>query len=162
MKLMELLDTLSYGEDYVKKQALEKEIKECYDEDLSLFYASKRIRKILSETAQSEGEEKICNRLTSKLSIIEEKLEEGVTMSNTYRKLQSKSLMDDCRALAEKVASSRKVDVKKSNAYSKVVATTSYFVKNYIDENASLEESRNLAFNHLVKEENSDIEEILS
>ena len=161
MTVNQIFDTIQYGEEYTKTKALKEEISRCYDEDLSLFYASKRAKELSGKIVMTEGEEQKLNRLVSKLVVIEDRLEEGKTMSDAYRKMQTSALMDDCKALMEEATKTRKVDSKKLEAFGKVIATAKYFVENNLDDKAALKESTNPLFNKIISEEKKAIEEVL-
>lgn len=161
MTVNQIFDTIQYGEQYTKAKALKESISKYYDEDLSLFYASKRAKELSGKIVMTEGEEQKMNRLISKLVVIEDRLEDGKTMSDAYRKMQTSALMDDCKALMEEATKSRKVDSKKLETFGKVIATAKYFVENNLDDKAALKESANPLFNKIISEEKKAIEEVL-
>lgn len=161
MTVNQIFDTIQYGEEYTKTKALKEEISRCYDEDLSLFYASKRAKELSGKVVMTEAEEQKVNRLISKLVVIEDRLEEGKTMSEAYRKMQTSAIMDDCKALMEEATRTRKVDSKKLDVFGRIIASTKYFVENNLDDKASLKESANPLFNKIISEEKGMIEEVL-
>lgn len=63
MTVNQIFDTIQYGEEYTKTKALKEEISRCYDEDLSLFYASKRAKELSGKVVMTEAEEQKVNRL---------------------------------------------------------------------------------------------------
>ena len=67
MTVNQIFDTIQYGEQYTKNKALKESISKFYDEDLDLFYASKRIKELSGKVVMTEGEEQKVNRLISKL-----------------------------------------------------------------------------------------------
>ena len=161
MTVNQIFDTIQYGEQYTKNKALKESISKYYDEDLDLFYASKRTKELSGKIVMSESEEQKMNRLISKLVVIEDRLEDGKVMSDAYRKMQTSAIMDDCKALMEEATKTRKVDSKKLEAFGKVVATAKYFVENSLDDKAALKESANPLFNKIISEEKKAIEEVL-
>lgn len=161
MTVNQIFDTIQYGEQYTKNKALKESISKFYDEDLDLFYASKRIKELSGKIVMTEGEEQKINRLISKLAVIENRLEDGKTMSEAYRKMQTSALMDDCKALMEEATKSRKVDSRKLEIFGKTIATAKYFVDNSLDDKAYLGESKNPLFNKIISEEAKAIEEVL-
>lgn len=161
MTVNQIFDTIQYGEQYTKNKALKESISKYYDEDLDLFYASKRVKELSGKIVMSESEEQKMNRLISKLVVIEDRLEDGKVMSDAYRKMQTSAIMDDCKALMEEATKTRKVDSKKLEAFGKVVATAKYFVENSLDDKAALKESANPLFNKIISEEKKAIEEVL-
>ena len=161
MTVNQIFDTIQYGEQYTKNKALKESISKYYDEDLDLFYASKRVKELSGKIVMSESEEQKMNRLISKLVVIEDRLEDGKVMSDAYRKMQTSAIMDDCKALMEEATKTRKVDSKKLEVFGKVVATAKYFVENNLDDKAALKESANPLFNKIISEEKKAIEEVL-
>ena len=161
MTVNQIFDTIQYGEQYTKNKALKESISKYYDEDLDLFYASKRVKELSGKIVMSESEEQKMNRLISKLVVIEDRLEDGKVMSDAYRKMQTSAIMDDCKALMEEATKTRKVDSKKLEVFGKVVATAKYFVENSLDDKAALKESANPLFNKIISEEKKAIEEVL-
>lgn len=161
MTVNQIFDTIQYGEQYTKNKALKESISKYYDEDLDLFYASKRVKELSGKIVMSESEEQKMNRLVSKLVVIEDRLEDGKVMSDAYRKMQTSAIMDDCKALMEEATKTRKVDSKKLEVFGKVVATAKYFVENNLDDKAALKESANPLFNKIISEEKKAIEEVL-
>ena len=161
MTVSQIFDTIQYGQQYTKNKALKESISKYYDEDLDLFYASKRAKELSGKIVMSESEEQKMNRLISKLVVIEDRLEDGKVMSDAYRKMQTSAIMDDCKALMEEATKTRKVDSKKLEVFGKVVATAKYFVENNLDDKAALKESANPLFNKIISEEKKAIEEVL-
>jgi hypothetical protein len=161
MNLSQIFDTVQYGEKYMKQKTLKESIKRCYDEELDIFYASKRIKQLSGEVVMTEAEEQKVNRIIGKVVVLEDRLEDGKLMSDAYRKMQTAALMDDCTSLMEEATKSRKVDNRKLGCLASIVATTKYFVENSLDKGAALKESSNPLFNKLMKEEKENLEEIL-
>ena len=90
MTVNQIFDTIQYGEQYTKNKALKESISKYYDEDLDLFYASKRAKELSGKIVMSESEEQKMNSLVSKLVVIEDRLEDGKVMSwgsNNYGQL---------------------------------------------------------------------------
>ena len=81
-------------------------------------------------------------------------------MSVAYRKMQTTSIMDDCKLLMEEATKAKKSDLRKIEVLSGIVAATKYFVESQIDENAVLKESSNPLFNKFMSEERKNIENI--
>jgi hypothetical protein len=161
MTLNEIFDTVQYGEKYTKNKILKEELSRCCDKDLDLFYASKRLKELSGRCVLSESEEQKMNRLISKLTVIEDRIEEGKTMSEAYRKMQSTAIANDCEALMEEVTKTRKVDAKKLEIAGKSVAAAKYFVNNYLDDRAVVKESSNPLLNKTINEEKEVIEEVM-
>lgn len=161
MTLNQIFDTVQYGEGYTKKKALTEDINKCYDSELDIYYASKRLKELSGTVVMTEGEEQKVNRLVSKLVVIEGRLESGATMSDAYRKMQTSAIMDDCKALMEEATKTRKVDSKKIEAFGKMIASVKYMVENSLDDKAVLKESGNPLLNKIITEEKEAIEEIL-
>lgn len=161
MTLNEIFTEVQYGKEYAKQKALKENISKYYDEDLSLFYASKRIKDMAKEVVVSENEEKKINRIASKITVLEDRLETGKLMSDAYRKMQAAAVMDDCKALMEEATSSRKVDTRKLEVFAKIIGDAKYFVENNLDDRAILKDSTNPLFNKLIKEEQSNLANLL-
>lgn len=161
MTVNQIFDTIQYGEKYTKEKALKESISKYYDEELGLFYASKRIKNIAKDVVLSESEEQKVNRLTSKFTVLEDRLETGKIMSEAYRKMQTAALMEDCKTLIEGVTATRKVDSRKLEIIGKIVATSKYFVESNLDDKAILKESSNVLLNKIIKEEKESLEKIL-
>ena len=161
MTLNEIFTEVQYGKEYAKQKALKENISKYYDEDLSLFYASKRIKDMANEAVMSESEEKKVNRITSKLMVLEDRLETGKLMSDAYRKMQTAAVIDDCKALMEEATASRKVDTRKLEIFAKIIGDAKYFVENNLDDKVVLKESSNVLFNKLIKEEHDNLVNVL-
>lgn len=161
MNLNQIFDIVQYGETYMKQKAIREAIEKCYDKELDIYYASKRAKQLSGEIVMSESEEQKVNRIIGKLVVLEDRLEDGKLMSDAYRKMQTASLMDDCKILMEEATKSRKVDSRKLNCFASIVASTKYFVESNLDKGAVLKESSNPLFNKMMKEERENLEEIL-
>lgn len=161
MTLNEIFTEVQYGKEYAKQKALKENISKYYDEDLSLFYASKRIKDMAKEVVVSENEEKKINRIASKLTVLEDRLETGKLMSDAYRKMQTAAVIDDCKALMEETTASRKVDTRKLEVFAKIIGDAKYFVESNLDDKVVLKDSSNLLLNKLIKEEQSNLANIL-
>ncbi len=161
MTVNQIFDKIQYGEQYMKNKILKESISKFYDEDLGLFYASKRVKELSGKAVFSESEESKLNRLISKLVVIEDRLENGKPMSEAYRKMQSTAVIDDCKVLMEEVLKTRKIDSKKLEIFGKSIATAKYFVENNLDDKAVLKESSNPLFNKIIKEEENALKEVI-
>lgn len=161
MTLNQIFDTIQYGEEKAKEKALTEEIKNFYDNELGLFYASKRVKKISDSLVLSESEEQKVNRIISKLGVIEDRLENGKIMSSAYKKMQSAAIMEDCQLLAEETTKIRKYDNNKAKAFGRIIATAKYFVENNVDDKAILKESTNLILNKSFKDEEKMFDNII-
>ena len=113
------------------------------------------------EVVVSENEEKKINRIASKLTVLEDRLETGKLMSDAYRKMQTAAVIDDCKALMEEITASRKVDTRKLEVFAKIIGDAKYFVENNLDDKVVLKDSSNLLLNKLIKEEQSNLANIL-
>lgn len=161
MTLQNIFDNIQYGEDFSKKKAIKESIKKNYDEDLDIFYASKKIRELSGKIVMNESEEQKVNRLISKLGILEDRIESGKMMSESYKKMQAASIADDCEALISEATKGRKIENAKLDAFGKMVADASYFAKSYVDDKVCIKESSNSLFNKAIEEESALIEETL-
>lgn len=153
MTLNQIFDEIQYGEEKAKEKALTEEVNNFYDSELGLFYASKRLKKLSGNVVMTESEEQKVNRITSKLQVVEDRLEEGKVMSTAYKKMQAAAIMDDCKLLSEEAEKTRKYDSNKAKIFGKMIATAKYFVENNIDDKAVLKESTNLILNKAEKDE---------
>ena len=52
MTVNQIFDTIQYGEQYTKNKALKESSSKYYDEDLDLFYASKRAKELSGKCNQ--------------------------------------------------------------------------------------------------------------
>ena len=161
MTLNQIFDNIMYGEKYMKEKAIKEEIERCVDREIDLFYASKRAKQLSGKVVLTESEEQKINRIISKVSLLEDRIENGKTMSIAYRKMQTTSIMDDCKTLMEEATKVRKADARKLEVLSGIVASTKYFVESQIDENAALKESSNPLFNKFMAEERKNIENVI-
>lgn len=153
MTLNQIFDKIQYGEEYTKQKALKENVNKNYDPELALFYASKRIKELSGNTVLSEAEELKVNRVVSKISVIEDRLESGKLMSEAYRKMQATAILEDCKSIMDETTKTRKTDSKKLEAMGKVVGTVKYFVESNLDSKAVLNESSNPLLNKIIKEE---------
>ena len=160
MTLNQIFDNIMYGEKYMKEKAIKEEIERCVDREINLFYASKRAKQLSGKVVMTESEEQKVNRIISKISLLEDRIENGKTMSVAYRKMQTTSIMDDCKLLMEEATKAKKSDLRKIEVLSGIVAATKYFVESQIDESAVLKESSNPLFNKFMSEERKNIENI--
>ena len=161
MTLNQIFNNIQFGEKYMKEKALNEALNRCYDKELDIFYASKRIKELSGNVVMEEAEELKVNRIISKIEILENKLEIGKTMSEAYRKMQTTALMEDCKSLQNEVTKTRKVDSRKLETFGKILATAKSFVENYIDDKCALVESSNPLLNKIIKEEKEAIKNIL-
>ena len=151
MTLRQLLDNIQYGEEYMKKEANKKAILENYDEEIDMLKASSRIRDIARNTVLEEEVAKKIERLCVKLESFE-----------AYKKMQCSAIMESCNDLIKEVDScKRNSDVQKKEGIAKIVADANYFVKNYIDSQAVMIESKNPLFASYITEEKKQLEEYL-
>ena len=162
MTLNNIFDNVQYGEKYFKDKALREEAEKFYDKDVDLYYASKRVKNLSGRIVMTESEEQKVNRIISKLSVLEGRIESGNVMSEAYRKMQTASIADDCKTLTEEVTKARKVDSKKLEVFGKIIAATKYFAKENLDEGIVIKESANPLFNKILNEEINLIEEVVS
>ena len=160
MTLNQIFDNIMYGEKYMKEKAIKEEIERCVDREINLFYASKRAKQLSGKVVMTESEEQKVNRIISKISLLEDRIENGKTMSVAYRKMQTTSIMDDCKLLMEEATKAKKSDLRKIEVLSGIVAATKYFVESQIDESAVLKESSNPLFNKFMSEERKNIENV--
>ena len=160
MTLNQIFTEIQYGKEYMKEKALTEAIEKCYDNELDLFYATKRMKEFTS-IPLTEAEEQKINRIISKVGIIEERLENGNLMSDAYRKMQTAAVMDDCFALTEEATKSRKVDSRKLEALARIVGATKYFITENLDSGAALKESTNPLFNKYVRDEVADLKKVI-
>ena len=161
MTLQNIFDNIQYGEDYTKNKAIKESIKNSYDEDIDVFYASKKVRELASAVTLSESEEQKINRLISKLGLIEDRLEQNKPMNEGYRKMQGAALANDCEALISEATRTKKIDNTKIATIGKIVADAEYFTINYLDENTLFKESSNPLLNKVIDEEYSFVEEVI-
>lgn len=160
MTLNQIFTEIQYGEKYMKEKALTEAIEKCYDKELDLFYATKRMKEFTT-IPLTEAEEQKVNRIISKISILEDRIEAGNLMSDAYRKMQTAAVMDDCFALTEEATKFRKVDSRKLEALARIVGATKYFITENLDEGAALKESSNPLFNKFVREEIADLKKVI-
>lgn len=162
MTLNNIFDNVQYGEKYFKDKALREEAEKFYDKEFDIYYASKRIKNLSGRVVMTESEEQKVNRIVSKLTILEGRIESGNTMSEAYRKMQTAAIADDCKVLMEEVTKARKTDSKKLEVFGKIVAATKYFSKENLDEGIVIKESNNPLFNKIMNDEMNLIEEVVS
>ena len=75
----------------------------------------------LTGNQPSVAANKKINRIASKLTVLEDRLETGKLMSDAYRKMQTAAVIDDCKALMEEITASRKVDTRKLEVFAKII-----------------------------------------
>lgn len=162
MTLRELLNNVQFGEEYTMKEANKKAILENYDEEISMFKASSRIRNISKNTVLEEDTKKKVERLSIKLEAFEDKIEENKEISPAYKKIQCAAIMESCSDLIKEVNNiKRPSDIQKKQGIAKIIASASYFVENYIDSCAVMCEAKNPLFASYIKEEKEQLEELL-
>ena len=162
MTFRQLLDEIQYGKEYMKKEANKKAILENYDEEIQMFKASSRIKKIAKETILEEDVKKKIERLCTKLESFEDKIDENKEISPAYKKIQCAAIMESCSDLIKEVNNVRREsDIQKKQGIAKIVADAYYFVENYIDDMAVMCEAKNPLFASYIKEEKEQLEEIL-
>lgn len=162
MTFRQLLDEIQYGKEYMKKEANKKAILENYDEEIQMFKASSRIKKITKETVLEEDVKKKIERLCTKLESFEDKIDENKEISPAYKKIQCAAIMESCSDLIKEVNNVRREsDIQKKQGIAKIVADAYYFVENYIDDMAVMCEAKNPLFASYIKEEKEQLEEIL-
>ena len=162
MTFRQLLDEIQYGKEYMKKEANKKAILENYDEEIQMFKASSRIKKIAKETVLEEDVKKKIERLCTKLESFEDKIDENKEISPAYKKIQCTAIMESRSDLIKEVNNVRREsDIQKKQGIAKIVADAYYFVENYIDDMAVMCEAKNPLFASYIKEEKEQLEEIL-
>lgn len=162
MTFRQLLDEIQYGKEYMKKEANKKAILENYDEEIQMFKASSRIKKITKETVLEEDVKKKIERLCTKLESFEDKIDENKEISPAYKKIQCAAIMESCSDLIKEVNNVRREsDIQKKQGIAKIVADAYYFVENYIDDMAVMCEAKNPLFASYIKEEKEQLEEVL-
>ena len=162
MTFRQLLDEIQYGKEYMKKEANKKAILENYDEEIQMFKASSRIKKIAKETVLEEDVKKKIERLCTKLESFEDKIDENKEISPAYKKIQCTAIMESCSGLIKEVNNIRREsDIQKKQGIAKIVADAYYFVENYIDDMAVMCEAKNPLFASYIREEKEQLEEIL-
>ena len=162
MTFRQLLDEIQYGKEYMKKEANKKAILENYDEEIQMFKASSRIKKIAKETVLEEDVKKKIERLCTKLESFEDKIDENKEISPAYKKIQCAAIMESCSDLIKEVNNVRRdSDIQKKQGIAKIVADAYYFVENYIDDMAVMCEAKNPLFASYIKEEKEQLEEVL-
>ena len=162
MTFRQLLDEIQYGKEYMKKEANKKAILENYDEEIQMFKASSRIKKIAKETVLEEDVKKKIERLCTKLESFEDKIDENKEISPAYKKIQCAAIMESCSDLIKEVNNVRREsDIQKKQGIAKIVADAYYFVENYIDDMAVMCEAKNPLFASYIKEEKEQLEEVL-
>ena len=162
MTFRQLLDEIQYGKEYMKKEANKKAILENYDEEIQMFKASSRIKKIAKETVLEEDVKKKVERLCTKLESFEDKIDENKEISPAYKKIQCAAIMESCSDLIKEVNNVRREsDIQKKQGIAKIVADAYYFVENYIDDMAVMCEAKNPLFASYIKEEKEQLEEVL-
>ena len=159
MTLKNILDNIQYGEEYSKFKSIKESIENNYDKELNIFYASGRIKDIAHSMTLTESEEQKINRILTKLNPIEDRIESGKIMSEAYKKMQASSLMESCSSLEEEIFNNKLSS--NSENIAKIVATTKYFVENYVDENVVLKESNKPLFNKFINEEFNNLKQVL-
>ena len=162
MTFRQLLNEIQYGKEYMKKEANKKAILENYDEEIQMFKASSRIKKIAKETVLEEDVKKKIERLCTKLESFEDKIDENKEISPAYKKIQCTAIMESCSDLIKEVNNVRREsDIQKKQSIAKIVADAYYFVENYIDDMAVMCEAKNPLFASYIKEEKEQLEEVL-
>ena len=162
MTFRQLLDEIQYGKEYMKKEANKKAILENYDEEIQMFKASSRIKKIAKETVLEEDVKKKIERLCTKLESFEDKIDENKEISPAYKKIQCAAIMESCSDLIKEVNNVRREsDIQKKQGIAKIVADAYYFVENYIDDMAVMCEAKNPLFASYIREEKEQLEEVL-
>lgn len=159
MTLNQIFDAVQYGEKYMKEKALKEEISKAYDKELDLYYPTTRAKKLSIGVVMTEGEEQKLNRLLSKITVLEGRVEAGNAMTPAYKKMQTAAVMEDCNSLMEEVTKSRKVDSGKIETFGRIIGSVKYFMESYIDDKAAMKQSSNPLFVKFLKEEFDTIKE---
>lgn len=162
MTINEIFKEAMFGKEYCLFEDTKNSLESAYDKEIDLFRASQRIKDIAKKAVLSEEDEKIVDRICNKCEIIEDRIFAETTMSPSYKKFNAVSLLEDCDKFTKK-ANSRVsyAAIKTPEALGKIIATTKYFVENYLDDKAILKESTNAQFNRFVKDELYNIEQVL-
>ena len=161
MTLQNIFDNIQYGEDYTKNKAIKESINRSYDKDIDIFYASKKIKELSGKIVMTEGEEQKVNRLISKLTIIEDRMEANKPMTASYKKMQGAAIASDCEGIISEATKSKKTDSNKLDVFGKMVADAKYFAKIYIDDSICIKEGNNPLVNKSISEESALLEEVI-
>ena len=162
MTLQNIFDNVQYGEEYSKRKAIKESIEKNYDKDVDIFYASKKIRELSGKTVLSESEEQKVNRLISKLTVMEDRIEANKPMTLSYKKMQSAAIASDCELLFTEATKTKRIDNNKADIFGKMAADAEFFIKTYIDDSICMKESANYIINKSAKEEMSVLEETIN
>ena len=164
MTIQQIFDKIKYGEEYMNRKALEESLKEDYDSDYGLFYASKRIRKLTEGIDFNEKEDRVISRIINSIEIVEGKVEDGKVMSESYQNQKSSSIASDINFLLEETENISKKSMMsndKKKAIAQIASTAEYFTKNYISDKMIVKEASNPLVSSFLKEDMDSLEDIL-
>lgn len=162
MTIAEIMKEVMYGKDYCTFETTKESLEKSYDKDSDIFYASKRVSDISNKVVFSEEDNRIVNRIVNKLESVESRIYNEEKMSDSYKKLMTESLYEDCEKFNSEVNKRASyAAMKGKKEIGEIVATVKYFAESYLDDSAVLRESSNLEFNRFIKDEGETIKQVL-
>lgn len=160
--LQDIFNEVQYGKEYCKFQQIKESLERNYDEDTGIFHASGRIKDLCKGMTLEEEYEKIVDHICNKIETVENRLYNEDVMSPQYKKIQAASILEDCNKIITKTNKRGTYETLPSKLeFAKIVATTKYFVENYLDDKLVIKESTNTEFNKFLREEAYNIEQVL-
>jgi hypothetical protein len=165
MTIQQVLDKIKYGDDYIYNEESKSTILKNLDEDTGAFFGSNRIEDIAKTMFFESQDDQILRKighLKMKLSSLEDRIFSNKTISESYKKAQTISILNDWKTIMESANNSysyKKIHDKEKLA--KILATAKYSVSKYISKSNVFTESTNPLFNAMIKREEENMEVIL-
>ena len=108
MQLSQLLEEIKIGEDNYRQLQTSKELIESFDEDIDNYKISKLISALNNKFMESISEDtapviKGLRKIENKISMMEERTENGKPISTAYARMKYDSISEDFHALVENI-----------------------------------------------------------
>lgn len=108
MKLSQLLEEIKIGEENYRQLATSKELIESFDEDIDNYKISKLISALNNKFMEDVNEDtapvvKGLRKIENKISMMEERIEDGKPISTAYARMKYDSISEDFNYIIENI-----------------------------------------------------------
>jgi len=108
MKLSQLLEEIKIGEDNYRQLKTSKELIESFDEDIDNYKISKLIAALNNKFMEDVNEDttpviKGLRKIENKISMMEERIEDGKPISTAYARMKYDSISEDFGYIVENI-----------------------------------------------------------
>lgn len=158
----DILNCCQYGQEVVEAKENKTKILESRDAETGIFLVSQRISDLSSKIFMEDcAFAKPIQRMITKFSSVEERIQDGKTLSPAYKKMQALSIKEDYDNIVNLISNRKEYNkISDKRALGKIVAAAKHGIKE-INEQAVFTESENTLFNSYIKEELAFLGDVL-